>query len=206
MSVFGDNLKKYRIQRGLTKTMLAEIVGLQELRITTYELGNYTPSLQVVERLANALNISAKDLLGKEIVKKPRQTKTPQELSHIDRSTFGGNLKYLRNMNNMSMSELAAKIDVAPTVINSYENAGAKPSSDRLIRLAEVLGVTVKELMVEESDGPEFIDDYGLDEYLEELRERPEIRPLFSLSKNATKEDVDQTIAIIQALTQKHDN
>lgn len=37
-------------------------------------------------------------------------------------------------------------------------------------------------------------------EYLEQLKNRPEMRMLFSLAKGATKEDVDKAIAIIKAL------
>ena len=39
-----------------------------------------------------------------------------------------------------------------------------------------------------------------LTEYLEMLRTRPECRMLFSLTKDATKEDVEKAVAIITAL------
>ena len=37
-------------------------------------------------------------------------------------------------------------------------------------------------------------------EYLEELKNRPEMRMLFSLAKGATKEDIEQAVKIIEAL------
>ena len=42
--------------------------------------------------------------------------------------------------------------------------------------------------------------DAQLQEYLEELRTRPEQRALFSLTKNATKEDVEKAVRIVDAL------
>ena len=43
-------------------------------------------------------------------------------------------------------------------------------------------------------------EDNELTEYLEMLRTRPECRMLFSLTKDATKEDVEKAVAIITAL------
>lgn len=43
-------------------------------------------------------------------------------------------------------------------------------------------------------------DDLELTEYLEQLRNRPEMRMLFSVSKGATKADIEKAVAIIEAL------
>ena len=43
-------------------------------------------------------------------------------------------------------------------------------------------------------------EDEELIDILEELRSRPEMRMLFSLSKNATKQDVEDAVRIIEAL------
>lgn len=48
-------------------------------------------------------------------------------------------------------------------------------------------------------------DDPELTEYLEELKNRNEMRMLFKLAKNATKADVMRAVAIIEAL-RKEDN
>lgn len=46
-------------------------------------------------------------------------------------------------------------------------------------------------------------DDQELTEYLEALKTRPEMRMLFQLSKDATKEDVEAAVRIIEALRNK---
>ena len=45
--------------------------------------------------------------------------------------------------------------------------------------------------------------DDELNEYLEELKNREDMRMLFSLAKGATKEDVMQAVKIIEALRDK---
>ena len=48
--------------------------------------------------------------------------------------------------------------------------------------------------------GKEAAENVELEEYLEELKNRPEMRMLFKLAKGATKEDVEQAVKIIEAL------
>ena len=43
-------------------------------------------------------------------------------------------------------------------------------------------------------------EDIELQNYLEELRTRPELKMLFSLTKNATKADVEKAVKIIETM------
>ena len=45
--------------------------------------------------------------------------------------------------------------------------------------------------------------DEELTEYLEELRTRPEMKMLFQLTKDATKEDVEKAVRVIEAMLGK---
>jgi len=56
---------------------------------------------------------------------------------------------------------------------------------------------------IPEKEKPLVNDDKELTEYLEILKTRPEMRMLFQLSKDATKEDVEATVRIIEALRNK---
>ena len=53
---------------------------------------------------------------------------------------------------------------------------------------------------VAEKETPPVEEDEELNEYLEMLKTRKECRMLFQLAKNATKEDVEQAVKIIEAL------
>lgn len=71
-------------------------------------------------------------------------------------------------------------------------------------KIASVLGISVDELMgTEKEKAPLVNNDPELTEYLEELRTRPEMKMLFSLAKNATKEDVEKAVKIVETLLGK---
>lgn len=64
-TVFSKNLKYFRIKENLRQEDLAEKVDLTDKYISDLERAKFSPSLETIEKLANALNISA-DLLLKE--------------------------------------------------------------------------------------------------------------------------------------------
>lgn len=75
---------------------------------------------------------------------------------------------------------------------------------DRAQAIAEYLGVSAKLLLTgEETEKPLINGDEELTEYVQMLKTRPECRMLFQLSKNATKEDVEAAVRIIEALRNK---
>lgn len=75
----------------------------------------------------------------------------------------------------------------------------ASLSAATLSKIASYFGVSVDYLLGNE-EKPPATDDEELNEYLEELKTRPEMRMLFSLAKGATKQDVEQAVAIVEAL------
>ena len=82
------------------------------------------------------------------------------------------------------------------------------PKNDKLQKIADHFGVSLGYLMGTESEEPNAIDkennpivldDEAL-ELLEELKERPEMRTLFSVSRKASKDDILKAVKIIEAL------
>lgn len=70
-------------------------------------------------------------------------------------------------------------------------------------KIATYFGVSVGYLLGEEEEKPLINEDEELTEYVQMLKTRPECRMLFQLSKNATKEDVEAAVRIIEALRNK---
>lgn len=71
-------------------------------------------------------------------------------------------------------------------------------------KIAGYFGISVDELYGEEqTEKPLINEDEELTEYLHILKTRPEVRMLFQLSKDATKEDVEAAVRIIEALRKK---
>ena len=60
----GDKVRFHREKRGWSQERLAEVAGLHRTYISSLEHGRRNATLSVIERLANALEVSATDLLG----------------------------------------------------------------------------------------------------------------------------------------------
>lgn len=60
---------------------------------------------------------------------------------------FDLRLKEVRKKRNINQSDLAEKINSNQRVISQYENGIATPSLDRLVELAQILDVSLDELV-----------------------------------------------------------
>ena len=61
---FGQRLRATRVKAGYSQSDLEEISGIPKARLSRYENGHVAPSIQTLERLARALNVSEASLLG----------------------------------------------------------------------------------------------------------------------------------------------
>lgn len=60
----GDNIKRIRLQRGLTQRELASLVGIAESAIRGYELGIRTPKIDKLQKISYALHINVETLIN----------------------------------------------------------------------------------------------------------------------------------------------
>ena len=104
--------------------------------------------------------------------------------------------------------KVSKETGVTQTSLSNWKSGRNTPSAKTLQKLADYFGVTVGYLMGTEEEEPNATDkennpivlDEDALELLEELKERPEMRTLFSVSKKATKEDILKAVKIIEAL------
>jgi transcriptional regulator with XRE-family HTH domain len=61
---FGMRLREARLAAGLSQSHLEGISGIPKARLSRYENGHVEPSIQTLNRLARALNVSEASLLG----------------------------------------------------------------------------------------------------------------------------------------------
>lgn len=64
--VLGENVRAYRARRRLSQEKLAELSGSHQTYISAIELGTSSASVDVIERIAAALNVPAWRLLRPE--------------------------------------------------------------------------------------------------------------------------------------------
>lgn len=113
---------------------------------------------------------------------------------------FRVRIRDLREENGMTQSDLAARLGCAASTISMYEQGRREPSFETLRAIASVFSVPVESLIT----SPEQAEDEELWALREELRRRPEMRMLFSVSKKASREDIMKTVKIIEALRGEH--
>jgi len=120
---------------------------------------------------------------------------------------IGENLKRILKEKKISAKDLAERVGVSSTHLSYVINGKRKPSFELLDSIAFVLNISLTDL-VSKTSSPvvtetESTTDDEIDEILESLHKRPEMKTLFSVTKNATKEDIEKAVKIIEALKDK---
>ncbi len=76
------------------------------------------------------------------------------------KETFGQRLQRLRKERNLTQEEVAEKIGITPQGISKWENNLSSPDINILLNLADILGVSVEELLGKEKEKTEVLQDY----------------------------------------------
>ena len=107
------------------------------------------------------------------------------------------NIKRQCEQRGITPARLCAETGIPKSTTTELKMGRLKTLSyDKMKRIADYFGISVEELA---GDGVAATDT-ELGEILELLRNRPEMRTLFSVTKTATREDVEKAVAIIEAL------
>lgn len=106
--------------------------------------------------------------------------------------------------NGLTPSGAAAKIGFNRASVTVWKNSGNPPKTELLNKIAAYFGVSTDYLLGKEpKEKPLVNGDEELTEYLEMLRTRPEMKMMFQLAKDATKEDVEKAVKIIETMLGK---
>ena len=102
----------------------------------------------------------------------------------------------------VSVTRATVEMGLSRTIGSKWKRTGATPNGETLNRIAEYFGVTTDYLLTGEKKEKAAIDavDDDLREYLDELRSRPEKRLLFSVTKNATRSQIEAIVKMIEEM------
>lgn len=111
-------------------------------------------------------------------------------------------LRELKKQAKMTHDEIARTSGVpVSTVEKIFSGYTADPKLDTVRKIVAAMGFTLDDLLPQE--GAPRKHSQEMDEYLEVLRTRSNVRVLVGLTKDATDEEVEQAVAIIEALRKK---
>lgn len=98
----GERVKELRKEAGWTQGELAEKVGTDARQVSRYENGRITPSLEVLARIAEALNVSLDYLVFEDVPRRPL---------HAAENVLGDRLGAIAELDDQDRASLLNVID-----------------------------------------------------------------------------------------------
>ena len=103
--------------------------------------------------------------------------------------------------NNTNITRMCKSAGVQRSALSDYKSGKNKTISfSNLQKIADYFNMTVDELVNGKKSPDSMSEDDELNEYLEELKNNPGMRILFSKTKGATKEELEKVVKMIEIL------
>ncbi len=198
---FIDVFTKLCNEQNKSPTSVCEELNLSNAIYTHWRKNGSIPRPATIKKIADYFKVSEDYLLGKTDVRLVTQD------SDESPNAFLRRLNELLDEAHLSRKKFLQDVNFGKNQITYWENNNSVPNPSTLNAIANYFHVSVDYLLgqTDVRVPPSEDDGDDLQDYLEELRSRPEMRMLFSLAKGATKEDVERAVAIIEALRKSND-
>lgn len=131
-AVCGKKVRQAREQRGLSLTNLAGLAKISVSYLSEVENGRKSPSLQVLQRLAEALNLETAALFTDGLK---------------GRISPGQRIRLLRTEEGLTLAQLAKKAGIGASYLSEIEREQVSPAPATLNRIAEALGTGVGQIL-----------------------------------------------------------
>ena len=133
--IIKENLRTIIRQRGVTQAWLAEKAETTEATVSRYLTGIHSPRIELIARMAMALNVSVDYLLGLSESSIPNQPPTPEMRAIISSysraNTFTRKMVWMQLEPAMTDDEKSAMPEFIDTKTVDEENdSDAEPDSD----------------------------------------------------------------------------
>lgn len=113
-----------------------------------------------------------------------------------ERQRMGERIRVMRLSRGLTQDELAEQCGVTRSAISFWEHGQRDISWDTVNSLADAFNV--RPSAIYEDEDPD--EDQEVYELRESLRRNPDLKVLFSLTKNANPKVIKQTVSILRAL------
>lgn len=127
-----SRLKELRSFHGIKQRDIAELLGIDRTTYGKYETGASEPDFNTIERIADFYNVTVDYLFGR---------------SNGVNNVFSIRLKMLRKEHDITQEELANSIGVSRSAVSMWEIAASQPDNDLLLKISQVLNVSIDYLL-----------------------------------------------------------
>lgn len=135
-----EKVEQLRSKEGISQGKLEKKIGLSNGQISKWKKNN--PSAESLSKIANYFNVSIEYLLGSDVIEKDN------ELS----KSYGSTLMYeryckIRDQIGLKDADVARLSGVTKSTFSDWKKGLYQPKREKLIKIADVLGVSIKYLM-----------------------------------------------------------
>lgn len=206
----GVLIKAARTHRGESKKSCAEVLGVSSRMITKYESGEKSPSLPELEVLAFYLDVPLDNFWEDT---NPYQEDRMSEMKNLEKRLelrnlkIGAQLRKYRQEADMSMKEVAEKLDITTYRLKSYEKGSFPVPIAELNALVRLYDHELSDLVVESgpiaewSHAKKVCDSFvELPQDLQDFVLKPINRPYLDIAVKLSKMNVDQMRDVAERL------
>lgn len=181
---FAARIQVARLQKGLNKHQLANLLNVAVPSITSWEKGKTTPNIEALMKISDVLEAPLEFLLegktkGSKYTKKGVTTSSLPNREEIIRmnTAFSKRLREHRLEHSLSQSRLAKAIGMTPMMVYKWETGRAVPSSDSIQKLLNFFEMSLEDFLATSTDQvAERLEEAGIKEV--ETIEKEEILTL----------------------------
>lgn len=136
MDRLANKIREARENKRLTQTKLAQIVGAEQSHISRIETGKFQPSLNLLEKICQALNLSYEEMLEVGNYKEEEES-----------SKLGVRIRRARRSKRLTQTELAQLVAISTGGISKIETGKYQPSKEMLEKICYILGLSYEEML-----------------------------------------------------------
>ena len=139
--MISDNLKRLRIERGLTQQQVGKQLGTSKQAYSYWESGQHTPRFETIKKLANIFGVTTEKITEDYA----------QPYNESETASFTERLKELRKEKGLNQTEIAKELHISQQTYSQWESDKRNPSQKTLEKLANFFNVSVSYLLGETS-------------------------------------------------------
>lgn len=135
--MFRIQLKKLREQNHFnSQKAFADAIGVSQSTVGNWEAGTREPSLQLILKIANTLNVSVDELLGNT----QANTSKSKPLSKPSGCWDGTRLCVERTTQGYTIAQISSLLEISQEEYMRLELGSAEPSFELLLHLTDIFG------------------------------------------------------------------
>ena len=121
-----------------------------------------------------------------------------------NKEIMAANIKRLMEQNNVSRSELADALHTPYTTVRDWIKGNTYPRIDKIEMMARYFGVNKSDLVERfKSWAERNAEELEAQEYIQELRDRSEMKMLFKSAKTASKDQIEAIVNLLESMKGK---